>query len=219
MNLDRLLRLLASNPAETTKLLREDLRSERNKANGVKSGGGHFHAPFWSDAKAHVIGIFDLNQQTLLRIEALEQRRRLYPLLSNGFLKWFNDLKRSTNQKVGWEEANAHNRFGYPGLDLIIKVEGLLGLQIGHDRHLLVYPYFAEQPTLNETWARVGLWLMASALADFDISEMHILDIIRGRSFANPSIFLKGDEDRIFFDRYSQLLNEWRALRPHYGLA
>jgi hypothetical protein len=199
-------------------MIREDLRAERNRIDGLAGGGGDFHSPFWSDAKSHVIGLFELTEQTSFRIDQLEQRKRLYPVLCDGFLKWFGDLKKKTNQTVGWHQARVHNRFKFPNLDLTIKVENLMGLHIGQDRHLLVYPYFSENPTLSEKWGRVGLWLMAASLPDFDPTEMHLLDVIRARSFSGASTFLIGDEESIFIARYQQLFEEWMQLRSAYGL-
>jgi len=218
VNLNRLLRICGATPALTTRMIREELRAERSRIDGLAGGGGDFYAPFWSDAKSHVIGVLDLPEQIQIRIEHLTQRKRLYPALRDGFIKWFGDIKKSTNQNVGWYEAKVHNRFKFPGLDLMIKVENLMGLHIGHERHMLVYPYFFEDPILTEKWGRVGLWLMAASLPDFDPTEMHILDVIRGRSLSGSSTSLKGDEEAIFVTRYQQLFDEWKQLRSAYGL-
>jgi hypothetical protein len=199
--------------------LRKELRAERKKLNGIKSeGGGDFHVAFWSDAKLHVIGIHDLIAQTETRIDVSPQRRRLYPLLADGFLEWLNRLKRSTNERVGWREGSVHNHFEIPDFELTLKVDNLLCLKIGDERYRLIYPYFSEKPILSEKWARVGLWLMSEALPDHDIADMEILDVLRGRSFAGGSTFLKGDEEMLFAQRYRDILTDWDALRPHYNL-
>lgn len=182
------------------------------------SGGGDFHVPFWADAKLHIIGTFDLISQTASRIDASRQRKRLYPQLAAGFLKWLNDLKRSTNESVGWKEGSIHNHYELPDYELIVKVDNLLCLKIGEDRYRLVYPYFSEKPPLTDQWARVGLWLMAEALSDHDMNDMEVLDVLRGRSFSGSNIPLTGEEGKIFGKRYKEILKEWDALRPHYGL-
>ena len=97
-----------------------------------------------------------------------------------------------------------------------MKVDNLLALQIGDDGHRLVYPYFSEQPVLQPRWARVGLWLMSEALADFSMVDMEILDVLRARSYSGRSLFLRGDEEAIFATRYAELVDEWARLRPEY---
>jgi hypothetical protein len=99
-----------------------------------------------------------------------------------------------------------------------VKVDNLLALKLGEDTHRLIYPYFAETPTLAENWARVGLWLMREALSEFDFTQMEILDVLRARSFRGSSVFLKGNEEAIFGAKYRQMFDLWKELRPAYGL-
>jgi uncharacterized protein (DUF779 family) len=82
----------------------------------------------------------------------------------------------------------------------------------------LVYPYFSEEPALTETWARVGLWLMSEAFTTFSITDMEILDVLRGRSFGGGSLSLRGDEETRFQRRYAEILEAWKEMRPEYGL-
>src|SRR4051812_8333800 len=99
INLSKLLRLCSLPENKLISELRDDLRKERDKARGKKKkGGGHFHYPWWDAAKDHALGLSDLSEQTGLLIEASEQRRRLYPLLTVSFLQWLERLRRSTNQ-------------------------------------------------------------------------------------------------------------------------
>jgi hypothetical protein len=218
INLNKLLKLLAIPDNGLTSALRDDLRSERKKLDGEVAGGGDFHAPFWSDAKAHVIGILNLLRQTEKRIQSHSGRKRLYPLLASGFLSWLDFLKRGTNAKIGWSNEHAHNHYDIPGFELTVKVDNILGLKIGDDNHRLIYPYFSEFPILSERWARVGLWLMSEALQEYSITDLEILDVLRGRSYSGASLFLKGDEESIFYDRYADILAKWLELRPEYNL-
>lgn len=113
-------------------------------------------------------------------------------------------------------EERVHNRYPVPGLELTVKVDNLLGLKIGDDRHRLVYPYFSEKPVLSEKWARIGLWLMSEALSDFSVTEMEILDVLRGQSFSGKSVFFTGDEEAIFARRFTEMVEERERLRMEY---
>jgi hypothetical protein len=216
INLNKLLKLFELQDQPLISALRAELRTERDKLLGYQAGGGDFHAPFWFDAKLYVQGLADLGDMAIMRIQASKQRLRLYPLLRDGFLTWFDGVRRSTNQRVSWAEASAHNHYLFPELDLTVKVDNLLSLRIGDERFRLVYPYFSERPTLSERWARVGLWVMTEALPQYSITDMEIVDVLRGRGFRGSRLFLKGDEEALFTQRYAQLAAQLDSLRLEY---
>lgn len=218
INLNKLLRICALPENGLLSELRSDLRSERNKTLGIKTGGGHFHHPWWNAAKEHAVGGPDLEVQTALLVTASKQRKRLYPQLTQGFLAWLKYLRRTTNLKIGWNEEEVHTHYVVPELDLTVKVDNLLALKLGEDRHKLVYPYFSEEPALDEKWGRVGLWLMSEALSEYDLADMELLDVLRGRSFSGASHFLKGDEEAVFEAKYFAISKQWEELRAEYGL-
>ena len=218
INLNKLLKLCALSENGLISAVRADLRAERDKAQGQDGGGGDFHGPFWSDAKMHVMGAVNLTGQTLLRIDRHAGRKRLYPLLEKGFLTWFDEVRRGTNQTVTWMPESVHNHYEIPELGLTVKVDNLLGLKIGPDKHRLIYPYFSERPILSEKWARIGLWLMAEALQTFSITDMEILDVLRGRSYSGATVFMQGNEEAIFTGRYAEIVDLWHELRPQYGI-
>lgn len=219
INLNKLLRLCALPENELISELRDDLRTERNKKLGLASGGGHFHHPWWTVAKLHVVGKADLRGHLPLFVEANPYRKRLYPLLTRAFIRWFDELRRSSNEPFGLIEERVHNHYPVPGLELTVKVDNLLGLQIGKNDHRLIYPYFSEDPPISEDWARVGLWLMQKALSGFQIDQMEILDVLRSRSFSGSTLALRGNEEALFKARYLRMLELWKNLRPEYGLA
>ena len=216
INLNKLLKLFSADDRTRISELRSDLRSERDKLNGVRNGGGHFHYPWWNAAKLHAVGKADLKSETEALVEISAQRARLYPLLTKGFLEWLERLRRSTNQQIGWTEEQVHTHYVVPALELTVKVDNLLALKVGEDRHKLIYPYFSEKPVLPERWARVGLWLMGEALSEFDRTDIEILDVLRGQSFSGAQVFLRGDEESIFAAQYLEILRSWEALRPEY---
>lgn len=218
INLNKLLKLCSLPENLLISELRDDLRTERDKLRGKKKqGGGHFHYPWWDAAKDHAIGLCDLSEQTELLVEISSRRKRLYPLLTEGFLGWLDRLSRSTNQTISWSEEKVHTHYVVPGMELTVKVDNLLALKLGLESHKLVYPYFTEDPVLTDRWARVGLWLMGNALSEYDRAGMEILDVLRGRSFSGASLFLKGDEEAIFERRYADILKRWEELKPEYG--
>jgi hypothetical protein len=219
INLNKLLRLCALPENELIAELRDDLRNERNKKLGLDSGGGHFHHPWWTVAKLHLVGKADLRAHLPLFVQANRYRKRLYPLLTEAFLRWADELRRSTNESIGPVEERVHNHYPVPGLELTVKVDNLLGLQIGENHHRLIYPYFSEEPALSEQWARVGLWLMQNALSGFQIAQMEILDVLRSHSFSGASLALRGNEEAVFKAKYRKMLELWTDLRPEYGLA
>ena len=219
INLNKLLRLCTLPENKLITELKADLNAERKKLDGQKSGGGHFHHPWWDVAKDHVIGEADLSESLPYLVAAGINRDRLYPMLTEAFLSWFDEFRRSTNMAIGISEEEVHKHYVVPRLGLTVKVDNLLALRLGHDSHRLIYPYFSEWPALPQDWARVGLWLMRDALVEFDITQMEILDVLRSRSFRGSSVFLRGDEEAIFAAKYRHMLSLWTEFRPLYGLA
>lgn len=215
LHLHKLLKLCGLSEQGLTSAIRRDLREELRRSEQA-SGGGDFHTPWWSDAKGHVFGYVDLIPQTDFRVKQNDKRVRLYPMLTSGFLDWLKELRRGTNARIGRLEENVHNHYPVPGTNLIVKVDNLLSLRIGDDAHKLVYPYFSEKPVLQPQWARVGLWLMSEALPDFSVTDMEILDVLRGRSYSGLTTFFRGDEEAIFAARYAEIVAEWERLMPEY---
>lgn len=219
LNLNKVLKLLGSDQSALVTELRKELREERRKSIGIKrDGGGDFHVAFWADAKWHVRGVSNLLKMVEFRIERSSYRKRLYPLLARAFLSWFDEVKRGTNLTVGWKEASVHNHLDIPSLDLTLKVDNLLCLQIGADSYRIVYPYFSEYPILTEDVARIGLWAMSEALPDHSVLDMEILDVLRGRSFRGLNMHFKGNEEALFSARFKEIVKEWDKLRPQYDL-
>jgi hypothetical protein len=218
INLNKLLLLCALPENKLITALKADLNAEREKLIGRKSGGGHFHYPWWEVAKGHVVGDADLGEMLPLLIAGGINRDRLYPLLTEAFLRWLDEFRRSTNLPVNINEEEVHKHYMVPEMGLTVKVDNLLALKLGEDTHRLVYPYFAETPALADEWARVGLWLMREALSEFDFTQMEILDVLRARSFRGSSVFLRGNEEAAFAAKYKRMLGLWKKLRPEYGL-
>jgi hypothetical protein len=216
IHLRKLLKLLFLEPRELRSALRTDIREDIAREAGGDSGGGDFYAPFWADARQHVFGRGDLHDMVEQRIAANpESRTNLYPLLRNGFLLWWNERRRWTNQPFT-EGRWLRTEFPFPGLDALVKVKSILSVTDALGAERLVYPYFAPDPVLSEHAARLGLWLLATALPDVSAGEFRILDVIRGRTFSLDRTPLQGDEEGNFRSRYIELVRLRDDLRREY---
>lgn len=195
--------------------LRQDIREELAKKAGLESGGGDFYVPFWADARAHVFGTGDLRSSVEDRIAANGRRTNLYPRLRDGFLQWWNERRRWTNEpfRLG-QQLKSHVEFA--DLQAIVKIESVLSVQDAHSIEHYVYPYFFPEPILSVEAARLGLWLLIDALPQVPATEIRILDIIRGQTFSIDRTPLLGSEEEEFKQRYRRLLREREALLDDY---
>lgn len=218
IHLRKLLQLFYLPARGRTSALRSDIRQDisRERRTG-ESSGGDFHVPFWADVKAYIAGEVDLNQQVRERVDANNRRARLYPELARGFLTWWNERRRWTNEPYEFIRNDVKAQHIVPSLRCIVKVENLISLRVGETSRRLIYPYFCEDPALPEEGGRIGLWLLGQSLTEYPIEEMRILDVLRGRAFATRDVPLQGDEERIFLANYQRALDEWRRLREEYG--
>jgi hypothetical protein len=212
INLRKLLQFCALDERQTLSALRKESYQDRRRAERLQEGGGDFFAPFWSDAKSFVTHGLNLHEATDDRIIKNRLRARLYPILKDGFLQWWEAQLRGTNQLLVPLEDSIHARIRLDNLDITVKVDNLLSLQVGQHYHRLVYPYFCEHPVLSGQWARVGLWTMTRALPHIDPQEMHILDVQRARSFSLLQHPFKGNEEDILTLRCEQLLQIWHEI-------
>jgi hypothetical protein len=98
--------------------LRDDIRTEMRKQDSDDSGGGDFHIGFWRDAKDHATHKFDLTAATLIRIDSNKGRQRLYPALRVGFLQWWDEFRRLSNEDFEEIEESIHGRYPVPGANM-----------------------------------------------------------------------------------------------------
>ena len=216
ISLRKLMQLMLASERRRTSLLRANItESIRREINGPSEGGGDFHSPFWADVKAYASGSVDLREASAARIQANEGRARLYPELTEGFLDWWLERRRRRNEPFTIIEQNIRGRLELLGLG-VVKIENNLAFEIGEDERRVVYPYFCEEPEMNEAVARLGLWAMETAIPDYAIEHMRILDVIRGRSFSVLETPITGREEEEFRANYQALLDRWRELRGEY---
>jgi hypothetical protein len=217
IHLRKLLKILYSEQNRRISSLRSDIREDILREAGEIASGGDFYGPFWKDAKDHVFGKEDLTACTDARIASNPARANLYPRLRDGFLLWWNERRRWTNAPF-LEIDSPKTRFNFPELDTIVKVDNILSVRDGRTQDRFIYPYFSPEPILGEEAARLGLWLLSSALPAIPKNDFRILDVIRGRTYSvepdrNP---LVGNEEEIFRDRYLAVLDQWEKLRQEY---
>lgn len=216
INLRKLLQLFYASPSQRKALLRSDIRQERNKLIGLKESGGDFFGPFWADAKAHVAGNLDLQIQIPLRMAELKNTKRLYPLLKDGFLRWWNEKRRWRNESYILIEQSVKTQFILEEINCIVKIENLLALSISDETNKIIYPYFSEKPPLDAEAARIALWLLGEALEPYIVGDMRILDVLRAKSYGTIDCPLQGNERQIFLSKYKQLILERETLSKEY---
>jgi hypothetical protein len=216
IHLRKLLKCFYLPDAPRRSLLRADIRNEIQKDSGADLNGGDFHMPFWTDAKNHVAGGLDLKQKSKLRIDSNKGRGRLYPLLTSGFLNWWNEKRRWRNEEFKFIEDEVYGRLTVPEVNGVIKVENLLAVRIGDETNKVIYPYFAEEPILPPEGARIGLWVMSQTLMGYALDDLRILDILREKSFATRDYPLFGNEQTLFLQKYQSLVKEWDELWKEY---
>lgn len=215
IHLRKLLKILYSEPNRRISALRSDIREDIARANGDLTGGGDFYGPFWADAKSHALGLTDLHATTDARIASNSGRANLYPRLRDGFLLWWEERRRWTNQPFQ-QAAIVKRRYNFPGIDAVVKVDNILSIEDALGHLHFTYPYFSPEPTLSLEAGRIGLWLLIQALPEVNQNEIRILDVIRGRPFSLDRNPLEGNEQSIFTQRYSEALNQWQELRREY---
>lgn len=215
IHLRKLLKIIFLAPNERRAELRKDIRDEIARAAGGDSSGGDFYAPFWADAKSHVFAAADLRNLVDERIAANDRRTRLYPQLRDGFLLWWNNRRRWTNEPFRPGQS-LKTHFPFPGLNATVKIDNILSVRDGLNAEHVVYPYFAPNPILSDEAARLGLWLLTRALPNVPPEEIRILDVIRGRTFSLDRTPLRGDEEAEFRQRYTAALRERERLRAEY---
>lgn len=195
--------------------IRKQVRNEFRRANGEISGGD-FYVPFWADAKNHAFGTSDLNFTVEARIAVNGGRENLYPRLRDGFLLWWNEKRRWTNEPFSHGPV-LKARIPFNALSATVKVDNILSVRDGLGIEHVVYPYFAPDLKLSEEAARLGLSMLTEAFPQVPSMDIRILDVIRGEAFSPDRTTLHGNEREEFERRFSLILNEQRSFISEMG--
>ena len=194
--------------------MKDDIRLDRRKeSGGTRSQGGDFYLPFWADVKKHISGDGDLTQMIDDRIASNKSFKRLYPLLKDGVLELLSAKLRWSNEPVEIGPQSVHGNLQIEGLGGTIRIRDALHARVREKYTRVVYPYFSEEPALTDEGGRLGLWVMQQALAKLDPHDMRIIDPLRRVFFSPETTPLKGDEEEIFHDKYTKLIDEWERLK------
>jgi hypothetical protein len=215
ISLRKLIKILFLPANRRVSEIRKDIREEISRNQGSTGGGGDFYAPFWSDAKNHVFGFSDLHASVADRIASNDRRGNLYPRLRDGFLLWWDQRRRWTNEPFR-QAQSLRARFPFPGIAAIVKIDSILSVKDARNADRYIYPYFAPEPELTDEAARLSLWLLCNALPNVPVGELHVFDVIRGQTFSIDSHPLRGNEEQVFKRRYEALIVEWDTLRKGY---
>ena len=192
-------------------MIRRDARDVVLKESKVEADdGGDFYGAFWSDAKKFVLKGLSLKQQVKARIAASKAKRKLYPVLLEGFSRWYGAYHGAGDPARRLELSGAFGRCSSLAEAGAVRVHNLLAWKEDDCRHL-VYGYFDKEYALTPRAARLGLWAMASALSDHRLSDMAILDVMRGQVYDNDNCPLAGNEEEILSERYQRILSEWET--------
>jgi hypothetical protein len=212
ISLRKLLKIGFSAPNRRRAALRDIIRDDRIRAAGFSEEGGDFYVPFWADARAHVFGTQNLHETTATRVAGNRNRQRLYPLLRDGFLSWWNAYRRRTNEPFQLGPMQ-RTRFEFRDLASMVKVDSILSIEDGLGAHHYVYPYFAEAPVLGDDAARLGLWLLSRSFPEVPPDRFRLLDVFRGQAFSISQTPLRGDEEQRFQHMYAGLIQERDIIR------
>lgn len=206
-HLRKLLRFFMFEQKDLRTYLKRDILEEKYKEQGIADGGMDFYTPFWSDAKEYAAGLIDLTEATDVRVAANKNRANLYPKLRDGFINWWEEKRRWSNQSFELIETPIKGEFELSGVDATVKVENLMCFKVGEDQKRLIYPYFSDWPVLNADYARLGLWGVQQALAMHENETFRILDVIRATSFSLDDYPFQGDEEDFFIREYKRILD------------
>ncbi len=212
--LRRLLQLLYAGARQQQSLLRAEIRADLAKQRGISSNGGDFYGPFWADAREHVSSIKDLTVATQERVDRNKARERLYPILKDGFLKWWDSQRRWTN--APFETVRAPTAALKVTETLTIKIDNILAVRDAEGVDRFIYPYFYEAPILKNEAARIGLWALKRSFPGLIYDHFRILDVPRGRIFSPDRCYLEGDEAVILKRKFFDLWTMYVKLEEDY---
>jgi hypothetical protein len=85
VHLRKLLKLFMMKQNLRSTSIRADAKDVMRKQEGMTEGGGDFHVPFWSDAKAHAAGRLELHLATAHQIDKTGAERICNLAYKTGF--------------------------------------------------------------------------------------------------------------------------------------
>lgn len=212
-NLRNLLQIFYAPERIRRRLLRDDVLAEIQKERGESGGGPSFYGPFWADAKEHAAGLSDLTTATELRIADNLRRKKTYPILRDGFLKWWNENRRWRNEPFEIIPETIPAQAAIHELGCIVKIENMFSVKIDEENKRLIYPYFSEIPAVSVDAARIGISIISSAMPQYKIDDIRVLDVRRGIAYGTIDSPLRGNERQLFVSDYKLALADWEKIK------
>ncbi len=201
------------------KMVRKDIFDDvsgtirkENNPDTIERGGGDFHGVLWAAFKDQIFEeapeSFEEAVETL--ILSNPRRKRLFPALAAGLKSWGLEKRRWINEDIKRIKSPT-GTICVEGQDVAFKVNNILALEIVGKSNRYIYPYFSEEPALSNEAARVALWQIHMALPDIDINEFRLLDVMRGRSFSIAEVPFAGNEQVLFEQHATRIMNQWKS--------
>jgi hypothetical protein len=217
--LGKLLELIQRPRASRLKIIERDARQSIIKEKlKLNVGGRDFYGDFWADAKLSISKEdFDLNAAIAERIKANRSRRRLYPLLLNGFQRAWSSIRDATTVPVPARLAYGVTAAALKNDDASVSISNLLVIRGGDRFSSVTYPYFSKDFALGTRTARLGLSVLKHSFPDNDNAEFALMDVLRGNVFFASGAEFTGSEDDQLDERYQAILREWRVQRRIHG--
>jgi hypothetical protein len=212
-NLRNLLQIFYAPERLRLRLLRDDVLAEIKKERGESEGGPSFYGPFWADAKEHAAGLKDLSAETEHRIADNLRRKKTYPILRDGFLKWWNENRRWRNEPFEIIPETTPAQAAIHEIGCIVKIENMFSVKIDDENKRLIYPYFSDIPAISVDAARAGISIIADAMLQYKSDDIRILDVRRGIAYGAIDAPLRGDERQQFVSDYTLALADWEKIK------
>lgn len=187
-----------------------DIYNDRRKTEGKSKGGPDFFGAFWGDAKLHVEGKADLRDLVAYRIFRNARRDRLYKAMLSGFINWWDNERRWTNEPFQIRQSPTARLEVSQGITL--KIENIMSVRDAADLDHYIYPYFSEHAEIDDEAARVGLATIYRALPDLPQSEIRIMDVIHGQVWSADRVVFGGDEEEILHRKCKFITSFRKAL-------
>lgn len=216
LSLSRFLELMQLPHARRLRMIERDARRAvyvEQFGKDADGGGGDFYGPFWADAKRSAVDdSFDLASATVERIASNKSRRRLYPVLLNGFESGWAVLRqaRISGGVITLVSNLAVTLKGSEGEDRLRATNALSVQEAGTHLHI-TYPYFSKDVGLGTRHARLGLAVLKQGFASAKPKTVAILDVLRGNLFVGDEVIEDSSAREQVVERYDAVMREWRA--------
>lgn len=178
-------------------------------------GGGDFYSEFWKDAKEKVANDdFDIVRSTYERISKSKSKRRLYPILLNGFVRGWDSIRERLEIKgrISVIRGITTEIEGSSTTDSVV-VKNTLSLRTEDKRLHIIYPYFSKDVALGIRHACMAIAAMQEGFEKKSPDNIVIFDVLRGTVFFDKESDLPPGGAAALIERYDGVMREWRTQR------